>query len=213
MNYIGFKVKRFAQKTVARVASFVGRQAQFSEIHDLLERGLLVIGRHTYGLPKVWMYMGSECKVVVGAFCSIAPGVQIIAGGGHPASRVSTFPFRIRWRMAGVYEDGMPETRGDIVIGSDVWLGTDAIVLSGVSIGHGAIVAAGSVVTHSVPPYAIVGGVPAAVIRYRFDNDTIQKLLQISWWEWDDSTIKEAVPLLSSSDVQAFLDSHGRPVR
>ena len=95
-------------------------------------------------MPTVRSYGGSEAHITIGSFCSIGPEVQIINGGIHPKSWVSLFPFRIKWKLDGAYEDGMPETRGDIVIGSDVWLGTGALILSGVKIGHGAIVAGAS---------------------------------------------------------------------
>jgi len=201
-------VKLFIKQILAKVALALDSQAQFFEFHELKQRGLLVIGRHTYGSPKIWMYQGSECNVTIGGFCSIGPGVQIIAGGIHPPSWVSTYPFRIKWQMNGAYEDGMPATKGNISIGSDVWLGTDVVILSGVSIGHGAIVATRSVVTHSVPPYAIVAGSPAKIVKFRFEDDNVKILLKIAWWDWDEAQIKEAVPLLSSGNVDMFIEQY-----
>ena len=201
-------VKLFIKQILARVALSLDSQAQFLEILDLKQRGLLVIGRHTYGSPKVWMYQGSECYVTIGGFCSIGPGVQIIAAGIHPPSWVSTYPFRIKWQMTGAYEDGMPKTKGDIIIGSDVWLGTDFIILSGVSIGHGAIVATRSVVTHSIPPFAIVAGSPAKIVRYRFEEGKVDLLLKIAWWDWDEEKIREAVTLLSSGNIDMFIEQY-----
>jgi acetyltransferase-like isoleucine patch superfamily enzyme len=198
-------MKRFAQKIAARLVSFFDRQRQFSEFHDLVARGLLVIGRHTYGLPKIWMYRGSECKVVIGDFCSFAPGVEIIAGGVHPTNWVSTYPFRINWGMPGALRDGMPSSHGDIIIGSDVWIGTGAMILSGVKIGHGAIVAARAVVTKDVAPYAIVAGVPARNLCMRFSQEVINQLLHVQWWNWPEDQIRAAVPLLSSNLVKEFL--------
>jgi hypothetical protein len=96
-----------------------------------------------------------------------------------------------------------------VVIGSDVWIGTDAMVLSGVSIGHGAIVAARAVVTRDVPPYAIVAGVPAKVVRWRFEPAVIERLLKVAWWEWDDERIRQFVPLLSSTRTDEFLQQTG----
>lgn len=202
------RAKRTFQRMVAQVASFLESQKNAVVIHDLMERGLLVIGRHTHYSPKVFMFRGSECKVEIGSFCSVGPGVQIIAGGIHPPHWLSTFALRIRLHMDGAYEDGMPETRGDIVIGSDVWLGTDSVVLSGVTIGHGAIVAARSVVTRSVPPYAIVAGNPAKIVKYRFEPHIVDQLLKIAWWDWSDEKVREAVPLLSSPDAAGFLEKY-----
>lgn len=204
-------LKLAVRRMAVRLAAFLDRQTRLAEKHDLQDRGLLSVGRHTYGLPKIWMSRGSECKVAIGSFCSISPEVQIIAGGIHPAAWVSTYPFRIKWRMAGAYEDGMPATRGDLVVGSDVWIGTQAMLLSGVTIGHGAIVAARAVVTHSVPPYAIVAGAPAKIVRYRFEDEIIARLLKLAWWDWDDEKIRQAVPLLSSGQMDQFLAQYERP--
>lgn len=179
-------------------------------VHQLVDRGLLVVGRHTYGTPNVHSYQGSERKVTVGAFCSISPGVTIITGGVHPANWVSLYPFRINWKMEGALADGMPASRGDVKIGCDVWLGTEAMILSGVTIGHGSIVAARSVVTRDVPPYAIVAGCPAKIIRYRFPPDIVDRLLRIAWWDWDDARIREAVPLLSSGDAEQFVKQYSQ---
>lgn len=175
------------------------------ELADLTSRGLLVVGRHTYGMPRIWSYRGSEAKVSIGPFCSIGPNVEIITGGIHPVGWVATFPFRARWNMDGAFADGMPESRGPVVIGPDVWIGTGAQVHSGVTVGPGSIIAARSLVSRSVPAYAVVAGVPARLVRYRFNEDQIQRLLQIAWWNWDDDKIRAVVPLLSSGNIQAFL--------
>jgi acetyltransferase-like isoleucine patch superfamily enzyme len=202
-------VKRWLQKKIASVARCLQEQAIADTVHDLERRGLYIAGRHTYGYPTIHSYQGSESKVTIGSFCSIAPGVQIINGGIHPKSWVSLYPFRIKWMLDGAFRDGMPESRGDITIGSDVWLGTDALVLSGAVIGHGAIVSARSVVTCNIEPYAIVAGCPAKPITHRFPPDVIERLLRISWWEWDDDAIREAIPLLSSPNIDEFLRVYG----
>ena len=199
-------MKRLLRNLLADAVQWLRKKEAARERWQLVERGLLVIGRHTYGCPRIFNYHGSERKVVVGSFCSISPGVEVITGGIHRADWVSTYPFRIKWSMKGAFEDGMPSAKGDVVIGSDVWLGTEAMVLSGVTIGHGGIVAARSVVTRDVPPYAVVAGVPAKIVRYRFKPDVIQRLLEIKWWEWDDARIRELVPLLSSNQVERFLE-------
>ncbi|MDO8392273.1 MAG: DapH/DapD/GlmU-related protein [Actinomycetota bacterium] len=91
------------------------------------------------------------------------------------------------------------------MIGNDVWIGSDAIILSGVAIGDGAVVAAGAVVTKSVPPYSVVAGNPAGVLRLRFDERSIQRLLVVKWWDWDDAKIKQFLPLLLADDIERFL--------
>ena len=163
------------------------------------------MGRHTYGDPSVHMYHGSESRVVIGKFCSISPDVKIIVGGIHPADWVSTYPFRVKWGLPEAFQDGMPATKGDVQIGCDVWIGTEAMIFSGVEIGHGAIIAARSVVTRDVRPYSIVAGVPAREIALRHSEEHIAELLRIAWWDWDDDEILAAVPLLSSSDTSSFL--------
>lgn len=100
----------------------------------------------------------------------------------------------------------MPATKGDIVIGNDVWIGKEATILSGVTIGDGAVVGCKALVAKDVPPYTIVGGNPAKVIKKRFPNDIIEKLLKIKWWDWEDEKIEKAIPLLLSNDMVAFLD-------
>jgi acetyltransferase-like isoleucine patch superfamily enzyme len=172
-----------------------------------IREGWLTIGKHTYGMPAIHSYRGSERKVVIGDYCSIGPGTKFITGGIHPSEWVSLYPFRVRWQLPGAYDDGMPSSRGDIIVGSDVWIGTDVTILSGVEIGHGAVVATGAVVTESIPPYAIAGGVPARVIKYRFPEATIERLLKIQWWNWPEEEIRKAVPLLSSDKINAFLDA------
>jgi hypothetical protein len=109
--------------------------------------------------------------------------------GEHRTDLVSTYPLRTLLTPDGRNHDATE--KGEIAIGSDVWIGTRAMILSGVTIGHGAVVAAGAVVTRDVPPYAIVAGVPARVLRYRFDADTIERLLAIAWWEWPDERVRE----------------------
>lgn len=200
--------KRTAQRAAAGFAAFLDRQRNFAHTNSLLQEGLLVVGRHTYGNPSVQMYRGSESRVIIGNFCSISPGVEIIVGGIHPSDWVSTYPFRVNWGLPEAFQDGMPATKGDVRIGCDVWIGTEAMILSGVEVGHGAIIAARSVVTRDVRPYSIVAGVPAREIALRHSEEAIAELLRIAWWDWDDDEILAAVPLLSSSDTSSFLERY-----
>ena len=208
---VKIEMKRLIQACIAGFQRFLCAQEFASRTHRLVDDGLLVLGRHTYGTPTVWNYRGSEHKVVIGSFCSIAPGVQIITGGVHPTEWVSTFPFRAKWNLEGAYKDGMPSSRGDVVIGSDVWLGTDVMIFSGVQIGHGSVIAARSIVTQNVPAYSIAAGNPAKVVRTRFEPDIIEAMLRIAWWDWDDARILEAVPLLSSDRIEEFIRAYDNP--
>ncbi len=197
--------KQSVQALFSRIFILLKRQNKNFNYHKLIRRGLLTVGRHTYGSPTIDSYEGSERSVSIGSFCSISRDVVIITGGIHPHDFLSTFPFRAKWGMAGALQDGIPGSNGDVVIGSDVWIGTEAMILSGITIGDGAIIAARSVITRDVPPYAVVAGAPAKVVKYRFSPEVIERLLQIKWWEWDDARIKETVPLLSSNRVEDFL--------
>lgn len=161
------------------------------------------IGRDTYGNPAIHSW-GEGATLEIGAFTSIASGVQIFLGGEHRIDWVTTFPFNVLWDE-GKEITGHPKTKGDILIGNDVWVATEAIIMSGVTIGDGAVIGARAVVTKNVPPYAIVAGNPAIVVKKRFNNETIQKLLNVKWWSWNDSKIKEALPLLLNNEIDEFL--------
>lgn len=162
------------------------------------------IGRWTYGHAQiVWFHEPATLKV--GSFCSIAEGVKILLGGEHQTDWVTTYPFSLMWKSQISIK--LRRTKGNVVIGNDVWIGRDAIILSGVTIGDGAIVGAGALVSRHVPPYSIVGGNPAQVIRKRFDDNTIERLLKVSWWDWDDKKIEEFLPLLMQRNVERFFEA------
>jgi len=161
-------------------------------------------GRETYGNPKVYSW-GEGATLKVGSFTSMASGVQIFLGGEHRIDWVTTFPFNVLWKEGeGIF--GHPKTKGDVLIGNDVWIATEAIVMSGVTISDGAVVGARAVVTKDVSPYTVVAGNPAREIGKRFDDEIIQRLLVVKWWLWDDDKIKEALPLLLSSKITDFLE-------
>lgn len=146
------------------------------------------VGRHTYGLGPftIDIHLARD-QVCIGSFCSLAKGVRIIASGEHYLGRVSTFPFTGNILGGGVERD--TRHRGSVVIGHDTWIGTGAIILSGTKIGNGAVIAAGAVVTGDVDDYAIVGGIPAKFIRYRFNEEQRAQLLEVAWWEWSDQLL------------------------
>ncbi|MDD6594903.1 MAG: CatB-related O-acetyltransferase [Sharpea porci] len=132
------------------------------------------VGKGTYG-PIQAITSTTESKLIIGNYCSIANGVVFVVSSDHPMNYLSTFPFK---RLI-INNDDDAITKGDIIVSDDVWIATNAIILSGVKIGQGAVIAAGSVVTKDVPAYSIVGGVPARVIKYRFDQQTIKELLTL----------------------------------
>ncbi|MBU0729177.1 MAG: CatB-related O-acetyltransferase [Proteobacteria bacterium] len=160
-------------------------------------------GRETYGHLQVHSW-GEGATLKVGSFTSIAPGVQIFLGGEHRLDWVTTFPFNSFWAEAKNLF-GHPKTKGDVLIGNDVWLGAESLIMSGVTIGDGAVIGARAVVTKDVPAYAVVAGNPAIVVKRRFDDKTIQRFLVVKWWGWSDSRIKEALPLLLNNDIENFL--------
>lgn len=166
-----------------------------------------VIGDYTYGKPRV-MSWGEGTALTIGKYCSIGTNVIIFLGSEHRIDWVSTYPFPFFWAGAKSIS-GHPSTKGDVVIGNDVWIGFGATILSGVTIGDGAAIGACSVVTRDVPPYAIAAGNPVQVIRYRFDEETIQKLLQIKWWDWSDEKVAENIHLICSDSIGAFIKTFG----
>ncbi len=167
------------------------------------------IGRASYGRLKV-IDFGEGATLKVGAFCSFAVGVQVMLGGNHRPDWTTTYPFSARGRRFA-HIQGHPVSRGDVLIGNDVWIGHEALILSGVTIGDGAVVGARSVVSRDVPPYGVVAGNPARLIRYRFSPEVVERLLSIKWWNWADSRIDEAVPLMLKPEVENFLDAVESP--
>jgi acetyltransferase-like isoleucine patch superfamily enzyme len=172
-------------------------------------RRRVVAGKHSYffGGPNVTAYRGDpeHLRVRVGSYTSVAEGTRFLLGGGHRVDWVSTFPFRVALGLPGAYMDGHPTAKGDILVGSDVWIGKDAQILGGVTIGHGAVVAASSVVTRDVAAYEIVAGNPARTVRCRVTPEQREALLALSWWDWPDSKILRFVDLLSSPEVDEFI--------
>ena len=146
-------------------------------------------------------------KLVIGKFCALAKDVKFIMNGAnHLMSGFSTYPFYIfgnGWERATPHREAFPY-KGDTVVGNDVWIGYDAMVMPGVRIGDGAIVATRSVVAADVPPYAIIGGNPAKVIRRRFSDEMIAELLEIAWWNWSADKISRNLEHIMASDLDAL---------
>ena len=165
---------------------------------------VIEMGEGSYGSPEVHGSVGAH-KLKIGKYCSIAGGVTVWLGGEHRHDWVTTYPFSVLNPEVAGHIQGHPKSKGDVIIGNDVWIGASAFILSGVTIGDGAVVGARAVVAKDVPPYSIVVGNPARVIKYRFEEDTIQKLLKIKWWNWSKREIYAAMHLLLASDIDAFI--------
>jgi acetyltransferase-like isoleucine patch superfamily enzyme len=164
------------------------------------------IGDHTYGRPKV-RFPESGAKLTIGTYGSIADDVNIMLGGNHRLDFVTTYPFGAMTELwpEAVNRRDFAISRGDVTIGHDVWLGSGCMILSGVTVGHGAVVAARAVVTKDVPPYAVVGGNPAQILKTRFDPRTVARLLATAWWDLPRERIAALIPLLQGADVETFL--------
>ena len=141
-------------------------------------------------------------KLRIGKFCSIACGAKFLFNSAnHTLRSLSTYPFPIfyeEWGLEGKDIRQAWDNKGDIVIGNDVWIGYQAVILAGVTVGDGAIIGSRAVVTRDVPPYTIVGGVPAKPIRKRFDEETIARLRALRWWDWDQETIRRAISAIQA---------------
>jgi len=161
--------------------------------------GVLLIGNHSYGNPEVRVWTRKNAEVRIGKYCSIADNVCFVIDGNHKMDLFSTFPFRNRlgWKECELINWG----KENPVLGNDIWIGSDVVIYSGVIIGDGAIIAGQSVVTKSVPPYAVVAGNPAVIKKYRFDRQTINKLLEYRWWDLPEEIIREKL-IPNMSDIK-----------
>ncbi len=150
----------------------------------------------------LYQYPINHDKLIIGKFCSIACGAKFIFNSAnHTLSSLSTYPFPIFFEEWGLDIKDVAvawDNKGDIVIGNDVWIGYEAVIMAGVTIGDGAIIGTRAIVTRDVPPYTIVGGVPAKPIRKRFDNETLDELLKIRWWDWPEEKIARNIQAIQS---------------
>ncbi len=182
-------------------------------LKNIVNNSNIIVGDYTYyddpaGVKNfdrqvLYHYPFVGDKLIIGKFCAIAEGVKFIMNGAnHSLSGFSTYPFEVfgeDWQIERNYP-----YKGDTVVGNDVWLGYQAVILPGVNIGHGAIIGTQAVVTKSVPAYAIVGGNPARIIRYRFDEQVIAALLEIAWWDWPVEEITRHLSKIVGADIQAL---------
>ncbi|MBU2881874.1 Vat family streptogramin A O-acetyltransferase [Psychrosphaera sp. B3R10] len=188
---------------------------QVTFLKNIIKSPNIIVGDYTYlDDPELARDFESQVlyhypfigdKLIIGKYCAIAhKATFIMNGSNHLMSGVSTYPFYIfgnGWQEAAPEAGDLPY-KGDTIIGNDVWLGYDCTIMPGVTIGHGAIIASKSVVSKDVPPYAIVAGNPAKVIKTRFDDATISKLLQLQWWDWSPQLITTALHAITHADIE-----------
>ena len=145
-------------------------------------------------------------RLIIGKFCSIACGVKFLFNcANHTLKSLSTYTFPLfyeDWELEKSNVASAWDNKGDIVIGNDVWIGFEAVILAGVKIGDGAIIGTRAVVTKDVPPYSIVGGIPAKVIRKRYSPDIIEQLLSLRWWDWTKDRIKRNLPFIMAGNIE-----------
>ena len=183
-----------------KLCRFYRQQERFKKVYPNYEIG---VGSY-FGSITVHDY-NNGTTLKIGSYCSIATNVNIFLGGHHRVDWVSTYPFPAYVPNASYIKDS-GGTHGNVIVGSDVWICANTTILSGVTIGDGAVIANSAVVTKDVEPYSIVAGNPAKVIKYRFDKDTIARLLQIKWWDWDPEEVISHPELFCSDSFLALFE-------
>lgn len=171
------KIKNILRKMILKMRWKQRNKHNYTWIDTVFDVNKVHVGKYTYGQINAITYKCDNSSLYIGNYCSIAPSVKFLCGGEHHTDRLSTFPF------SKYFVDGEDETlsKGNIVVKDDVWIGENALILSGVEVGQGAIIAAGAVVTKDVEPYAVVAGVPARTIKKRFSDELISELLKVDF--------------------------------
>ncbi len=204
-------------------------------LKDHIKSKHIIIGEHTYYAGYYHDRPFKDCimyldelddtkeahevdRLFIGKFCSIATGAKIMMGGTqeHNYNWISSYPLSCFGDDYDIFSTVMPKgqiLKGDTIIGNDVWIGAEAMIMPGVHIADGAVIATRSVVTKNVGPYEIWGGNPAKLIKKRFSDDKIEKLLQIKWWDWDDATIQANLPLLQSDQIDTLWDMSNKKIK
>ncbi|MFR2534039.1 MAG: CatB-related O-acetyltransferase [Clostridia bacterium] len=186
-------------------------------LNNVVTDSNIIVGRYTMyndfvNDPKnfqknnvLYHYPINNDKLIIGNFCSIACGAKFIfTSANHTLKSLSTYPFPLffeEWNLDKANVTDSWDNKGDIVIGNDVWIGYEAIIMSGVTIGDGSIIGTRAVVSKDVPPYTIVGGIPAKPIRKRFSDEIVSSLLEIKWWEWSDERIRANISAIQSGNI------------
>jgi len=179
-----------------------------NNINGYIGKSPITVRRYTYGFKNIVIRQWNEgAALKIGAFCSLATNINIFLGGNHRTDWITTFPFGHIYKDELGGEDiiGHPTTKGDVIIGNDVWIGSGVTIMSGLKIGDGAVISANACVTKDVLPYHIVGGNPAKLIKQRFDDEIIDLLLTLKWWEFSVENIKSINKILSSKPDKDLL--------
>lgn len=154
----------------------------------------------------LYHYPINKDRLIIGKFCSIACSAKFLFNSGnHKMASLSTYTFPLFFEEWDLEKENVAQAwdqKGDIIIGTDVWIGYEAVILSGVTIGDGAVIGCRAVVTKDIPPYTIVGGVPAKPIRKRFDEETIKELQKIKWWDWPEEKIAGKIPAIQAGNLE-----------
>lgn len=170
----------------------------------------MIVGKYTYGHQNIKHIFKDEfpyIKLIIGSFCSIADNIKVYYGHGyHDSNNISTYPFG--YVDFGKEKFNKGKTNGDIIIGNDVWIGDNVTIMSGINIGDGSIIANNSHVVRDVEPYTIVGGNPSNIIKKRFSDDVIDKLLKLKWWNLEDTEINEICYILNSNDLDTLFTKY-----
>lgn len=187
-----FKLKRLCRywkKNNQHNFTYLGQKIYLEDYDKAIHNGLITVGNCTYGEINCSYYGNINEKLIIGNYCSIAGDVLFLLGGNHNYKTASTYPFKVKLFK----QDSEAYTNGPIVVEDDVWIGQRSVIMSGITIGQGAIIAAGSVVTKNVAPYSVVGGVPAKLIKYRFDQKLIEELEKIDFSKLTKSMIEDHI--------------------
>jgi acyl-[acyl carrier protein]--UDP-N-acetylglucosamine O-acyltransferase len=190
------RIRKFVKNTICKIVQDCIEINKWRKFQRAVQSGMLLMGQGTYGRPEVISFEGDKGKVVIGNYCSIADGVKIFVGGNpketHNIDYISTFPFLEIYEWES--DSTLPVQKGSgVTIGHDVWIGMDVFIMHGVNIGNGSVIATRSVVTKDIPSYSIAAGNPCKVIRKRFDDETIELLTSLQWWNWDLNKIKKEI--------------------